>query len=153
MTKRPLECSQCRKKATISYQEIVDDATTYTEMCAECPALKARLGTSGTVNSSEIGGMCCVHCHTSLDDVLQTSRLGCSNCYAIFHQSLAEIALKMGLTPPFHKGRSDYRHASISKRITYLTRDLNQALKKENYEEAARLRDQIQSLTSRPNAD
>ena len=39
---------------------------------------------------------------------------------------------------------------SISERITDLTGALNQALKKENYEEAAALRDQIQNLMSEP---
>ena len=153
MTKRPFECSQCRKKAIITYQEIVGDVSTYTEMCSECPVLKAKMGTPAEPRATEIGGMCCVHCHTNLDDVLHGGRLGCSNCYAIFHQPLAKIALTAGITPPFHKGQSDHRHVPISKRIAHLTRDLNAALKRENYEEAARLRDQIQSLTSEPYAN
>lgn len=154
MTKRPMECSRCRKKASILYQEIESDATTYTQMCSECPVLKAKLGSPGNPESAS-GAMCCVHCHTSLDDIKETLTLGCCNCYTVFQEFISQEAMRLGLTPPFHKGKSPSSNQkfSISERITDLTGALNQALKKENYEEAAVLRDQIQDLMSEPDGN
>ncbi len=151
MTKRPIECSRCKKKASILYQEIESDNTTYTQMCSECPVLKAKLGSPG-ISEAACGSMCCVRCHTSLDDIKETLTLGCCNCYTIFQDYIAKQALRCGLTAPFHKGKSPNSNQKFStpERITDLTGALNQALNKENYEEAAALRDQIQNLMSEP---
>ncbi|HPE85595.1 MAG: UvrB/UvrC motif-containing protein [Chlamydiia bacterium] len=151
MTKRPMECSRCRKKASILYQEIECDVTIYTQMCSDCPVLKARLGTPGP-SESTTGSMCCVRCHTSLDQIKESQTLGCCNCYTVFQDYITEQALRCGLTPPFHKGKcpGSNQKFSIPERITDLTGALNQALNKENYEEAAVLRDQIQELMSEP---
>lgn len=154
MTKRPIECGRCAKRASILYQEIEGDATTYTEMCVECPALKARLGSQTDAPDQKIGAMCCVRCHTSLDQIKEEGQLGCSNCYTVFSQYITELNLMRGLTPPFHKGRAPniHQHLTLPEQMCNLSTALNQALKKENYEEAALLRDQIQDLMGESDA-
>ncbi len=155
MTDRPIECNRCRKKATIRYQEIVGDTTTYTQMCADCPVLKAKLGSPEITPTQTLGSMCCVRCHTSLEQIKETQSLGCSNCYEIFADYISHLFYEMGLTPPFHRGRAPQtlQTLSLPEKITDLTSALNQALRKENYEEAALLRDEIEGLMNHPNED
>ena len=152
MTKRPIDCDRCRKKASILYQEIEGDVTTYTQMCTDCPVLKSKLGEQ-TQTQSPIGDMCCVRCHTSLKQIEETQILGCSHCYTVFENYIKDECQKLGFTSPFHAGKKPLspNTFSISERITDLTGALNQAITKENYEEAALLRDQIQELMSKPN--
>ncbi len=84
--------------------------------------------------------------------------LGCPECYLVFADVLlAELIAKHALpihvkntkkTQPLHFGKSPHRALSLptSSRLMALNEALNDALKKENYEQAAWLRDQIRAL-------
>lgn len=163
MPERPLECSQCKKCADVIYTEMVGDTATTTEMCRDCPVLKQRLegktSTKGTPKKEE--GLCCSHCHTSLEAILMGEPLGCKECYFIFQDVLVDQLMETQLispklkpnptspTPTLHIGKTPFvdEHAENTTRIRDLNESLNEALKGENYEEAAWLRDQINSLT------
>jgi protein arginine kinase activator len=90
--------------------------------------------------------------------------LGCSECYAVFSDVLIseliagdklpaqikkEIMSKR--TQPLHLGKSPNKPLTIpsSSRLTALNEALNEALRKENYEQAAWIRDQIKALTEK----
>lgn len=167
MAERPVECTgHCKRSIKIVYKEIVGDAMHVTEMCAECPVYEQKLHgqmrlaqTQGC--SEEEAGLYCSSCHTSLESVLTGNPLGCAECYAVFADALlstllSEEAIPMHLAKnisakknqPLHMGKLP--HASmappVSGRLTALNEALNEALKKENYEQAAWLRDQIKAL-------
>ncbi|QVL57619.1 MAG: UvrB/UvrC motif-containing protein [Simkaniaceae bacterium] len=163
MPERPIECSQCKKCADVIYTEMVGETTTTTEMCRDCPVLKHKLEgkvpAMGTPKKEE--GLCCSHCHTSLESVLMGEALGCKDCYFIFQDVLVDQLMETQLisprlkpssaspTPTLHIGKSPFINGKSenSTRIRDLNEALSEALKGENYEEAAWLRDQINSLT------
>lgn len=166
MPERAVECSQCKKPVKVVYKEIVGDAITVTEMCADCPILLRKLHgeTSEKMQSGasqEKTGLFCGHCHTPLEAVKMGNPLGCSQCYAVFsdvlvQELIAENKLPKGLenakrNQPLHIGKTPDKPSQIpsSNRLTSLNEALNDALKKENYEEAAWLRDQIKELTEK----
>jgi len=87
----------------------------------------------------------CPNCGTDLAALADDGRLGCPDCYRHFRSQLATILAKfhgsdahVGLmptstSPEVHKRREVARFRSL----------LDLAVEREDYEEAARLRDQI----------
>jgi len=162
---RPLECSECRKPISVHYTEIVGDSCTYTGMCSECPQLQRRLkGASPEEEMSLTGtgmaaGLVCGECGTTLDNFRVSRSVGCSHCYEVFGDLIVEELLqsnkispgitKRRKTVPLHVGRSpgETQEISPSLRLIALNEALEETLKREDYEQAAWLRDQIKALT------
>jgi len=170
MTDRPVECSQCTKPIKIDYKEIVDTSIICTQMCAECPVFQQRLHGQTTPlgpreNLSETeAGLCCGNCRTSLESVKMGNPLGCSECYSVFSDVLISELISSERIPsrikkdilakktqPLHLGKAPNKPLTIpsSSRLSALNEALNEALKKENYEQAAWIRDQIKDLTEK----
>lgn len=163
MTERPLECSHCKKCADVLYTEMVEGTATSIEMCRDCPMLKQKLeGKKGLSKSpKKEEGICCSHCHTSLESVLMGEPLGCQECYHIFQDVLTDQLRETQLvsprlkqnpaspSPTFHMGKTPLAGQSPEKnhKLRDLNEALSEALKGENYEEAAWIRDQINTLT------
>lgn len=164
MSDRPIECSQCKRPAKILYKEILGQTINCTEMCTECPVLQAKL--HGDVSGAEKkeSQVCCGSCGTSLESVRMGQPVGCSECYAVFNDFLVGELIAAGAIPPalqkklasqrtqaIHIGKSPDQPVDItlSSRLAALNEALNDALKRENYEQAALLRDQIKNLTEK----
>ncbi|MBC2603316.1 UvrB/UvrC motif-containing protein [Puniceicoccus vermicola] len=97
----------------------------------------------------------CPACGCSKEKFEETGRFGCPECYKAFGPFLSPVLRKMhkGLR---HVGKIPRRRLSppvIEERVRLLTLDLEQAVKIENYEGAAELRDEIRSLQSLLNSD
>lgn len=165
---RPLECSECKKAITVIYTEIAGDMITQTSMCSDCPELQRRL--HGTQNAQQIGekeelstGVACGNCSTPLEAVKMGSLLGCPVCYEVFEEAvltelrdeekLPQRVMTHARSVPIHIGRSPGELLEItpSIRLLALNEALNDTLKKEDYEQAAILRDQIKELTESEN--
>lgn len=163
---RPLECGECKKAIAIRYTEIVGDSMTHTSMCADCPELQLRLhGTHPrdlvANQAGIIAGLACGNCGVTLEDVKRGHRLGCSGCYTVFEDVLLmemqeNRRFPSRLTPlkkgaSLHIGRNPGEKLSISpfSRLLALNEALNETLSREDYEQAARLRDQIKALTEK----
>ncbi len=168
MTERPVECSHCKKPIKVMYKEIVADSIICTEMCADCPVLQQRLhGEALPAKESHVAGeagLYCDNCKTSLEAVKMGNPLGCGECYSVFSDLLLNElaasekvplylrkALSNKKTQPVHIGKTPHKPLTIpsSSRLTTLNEALNEALKIENYEQAAWLRDQIKALTDK----
>lgn len=164
MEERPLECSQCKKKAVVVYQEVVGSQITVQHMCTECPLLKQKLEGKKEADNTETPqneeGLCCNTCQTSLESLLMGQPLGCQDCYVVFQDILTDQLTAMNQIAPnvkpsqksksssFHVGSSPQTNQKElnSNRLNSLNEALSDALKGENYEQAAWLRDQINSL-------
>lgn len=165
---RPLECSECKKPIAIRYTEIVGDTITHTSMCADCPELQRRLhGTSPReLVANQTGnpaGLECGNCGTTLEEVKRGHRLGCPDCYTVFEdvllmelQSANRVPARINTAkkgPSIHIGRSPGEKVAISpsSRLLALNEALKETLSREDYEQAASLRDQIKALTESEN--
>jgi len=163
MAERPIECGQCKKGAEVVYKEIVGQTITTTKMCADCPVLLKKLHgmTPAEAEGSQEengAGLFCGKCHTSLEAVKMGNPMGCSECYTLFGDLLVQELFAENKIPkhlekarrnqPLHIGRTPGKTVPVagSNRLTSLNEALNEALQKENYEEAAWLRDQIKEL-------
>lgn len=166
MADRPLECSQCKKPICTIYKEIENGGIDVSQMCDNCPILKKKLhgedsATSGLKWADGKQGLSCVSCGTSIDTFKLGNDLGCSECYLIFEQLILDTLKIEDLIPDklkqflkknnhcqLHLGKSPHEELNpiISTQVTDLNEALSDALKKENYEQAAALRDQIKQL-------
>lgn len=159
---RPLECSECKKPISIRYTEVEKGKLVETSMCNDCPHFLKRLKGVALV-SSEPGtgktGLVCGDCGTSLEDLQVGHPLGCSHCYEVFGEAILieltsrnKIPLKINVVKKnatYHFGRILGETAEInpSLQLIALNEALNEMLKKEEYEQAAMIRDQINALS------
>jgi protein arginine kinase activator len=162
-TDRPLECGECKKPVAVRYTEIVGDVITHTHMCADCPELQRRLyGVSPSehlYNLTGQAGLGCGNCGTTLEEVKRGHHLGCMECYNVFSDVLLQEIQALDRLParilgakkshPLHIGRSPGENLAInlSSRLLALNEALRETLSREDYEQAAWLRDQIKALT------
>jgi len=160
---RPFECTACRKGIKVLYTLVIRDVITEQVMCGDCPELKKRLQGSSNLTGidKKLGetGLACGSCGTSLEQIKMGHSLGCSACYAVFndfiiqdliHQkALPERVLNQKKSLPLHIGKIPGKvpAENASLRLLALNEALDETLKREDYEEAARLRDQIKRLT------
>lgn len=163
---RPLECGECKKTIAVRYTEIVGKSITTTIMCADCPQLERRL--HGVKQAESLTGymsetsLACGDCGTTLEAVRVGAALGCTHCYEVFGDILLSELQAADKLPPrlinarknvqTHVGRSpgEIPEISPSSRLMVLNEALNETLKREDYEQAALLRDQIKALTEKP---
>lgn len=164
MSERPLECSECKKPIKVCYTEIIGETIIRTSMCADCPELQKRLHgiPSGTVSSLGGAALSCGGCGTTLDSIRQGGALGCSECYEVFGDIL--VAEMIPLTKRIasgkknaliHRGRAPGETAEMNPalRLLALNDALNETLTREDYEQAAYLRDQIKALMEKQEND
>jgi protein arginine kinase activator len=159
---RPLECTECKKKIAVHYTEIVNQTITRTCMCEDCPALHRRLrGISSNVERKAdevIADLVCGQCGTTLEMVRTGHPLGCGSCYEVFGDVVLSELVSAHKLPsmrtaysgrPLHVGRvpGESQQINPSLRLLALNEALSDTLLREDYEQAAWLRDQIKALT------
>lgn len=160
-------CQRCHKNlATARYAEVVDGKVSDLHLCAECMKKHRDAGVSGfelagpqpssrrqpivrsTTDSSAIQRRTCKQCGASLRDVLKSGRVGCRYCYESFAEQLEPLLRGMH-SSMIHRGKSPRMNDVRERLRTELQTKralLRSALKLENYEEAALLRDQVKAL-------
>lgn len=79
----------------------------------------------------------CPVCGFGVEDYRRTGHLGCPDCYRVFARELDPTAEE--------PERNDTEPVSLKK--ARLQKELKQAVEREDYERAAKLRDQINALT------
>lgn len=102
--------------------------------------------------------LACKRCGTSYGEFQKAGLLGCAACYEAFEARLGPLLERahegalhhVGKVPSRCKGGAPSRPGlSISDRARLLRARLEQAVHKEDYEEAAKLRDELSHLTGR----
>ncbi len=163
ITEKIMLCDVCGKKAaTVHLTEIIEGKTTEIHLCEGCAKKKTeevqkQFSIAGFLsdltdldldNKESAGQIKCSNCGLTYQEFKKTGKLGCYNCYADFKTFLAPL-LKKVHGAGRHKGKSQDKGAknlSVQERINKLKEFLNRAVELEEYEEAARLRDQIKEL-------
>jgi protein arginine kinase activator len=162
---RPIECTECKRPIKVHYTEMVGKKITHTGMCEICPVLQSKLrGTAEegkAISFAEEGqaGMVCGECGTTLETIRMGNPVGCSLCYEVFGDTLFMELIQSQKIPrktreqsknlPLHLGRGpgEVQEINPSIQLLALNEALNETLSREDYEQAAWIRDQIKSLT------
>jgi len=98
--------------------------------------------------SAKPAGPACPRCDLALAEFRQTGRVGCADCYATFAPHLEAMLLGMHQATR-HVGRGPGTSAAESDRTAEIARireRMDLAIREEDYEDAARLRDELTKL-------
>ncbi len=128
--------------------ELLSGLGTSTE--TEKPAAPAVGGGGAPVSGLAVTPAKCPVCGFTQADFKKTGRLGCSECYETFEGHLGNL-LKAMHKGTRHTGKQParlVRHHQMTERMKGLQEDLLKAVRDENYEDAANLRDQIRKLST-----
>ena len=163
-------CSICKEKpATVHLTQIVGDKMQKLDLCEDCAKAKGindptsfgladldlvlGLGASQQIEQAAGGvELKCPRCGFTQADFKKSGRLGCPECYQTFAEGLG------GLLKTMHKGTRHVGKApealrqsrDLSDRLRTLQNKLAKAIKDENFEQAAILRDEIKQMGERP---
>jgi protein arginine kinase activator len=155
----PLKCDLCGKPATVHLTQIVNNKIHKVDLCEECAQAKGVTDPSGfsladlllkaSLNPEPpADGVRCEQCGFTQADFKKQGRFGCPACYEAFKEVLAPMLgnIHKGTT---HIGKVPQRaleRKSLYDRLTQLQVELDQAIKAERYEDAARYRDEIHQV-------
>jgi len=167
-------CEECHKAAAAVFLKLaVNNKVTETHLCPACAAKKGiGLGLeTGAFNISDIVGnmsgyfkdflpperktLRCKDCGLKYSEFKETGRLGCPECYVIFEPQLTELMARIHGSAQ-HTGRAyadapelKLSKAETARRLTELRAGLKEAVAREDFEGAARLRDELKRLEGR----
>lgn len=162
-----MTCDECGdRQATIRYTEMVDGRLSAWNLCEECARKKGVTGSLSSLaaplvnilmglldesrdddRSGEGEGPTCPQCGMSYREFRSSGRLGCGVCYDSFKDELLPLVRRIhGSTR--HVGRVPrglHADSETRKELRRLEAELERAVKGEEYERAAELRDLIRS--------
>jgi protein arginine kinase activator len=150
---KPEQCGHCHKPATIHITQIINGQMHKIDLCEDCPHKQSvtdpeafsltdfLLKPQGLLVPRE--QVKCEHCGFTPAEFKKLGRFGCPHCYESFKGMLRPMLSNMhkGLQ---HQGKVPHRvlnRLSHRMELGSLRKALEVAVRSENYEEAARLRD------------
>lgn len=94
-------------------------------------------------------GVVCSKCGWNTAKFRETGRLGCAHCYSVFEPILRNAIRNMhkgNVHVGKHPGTVEGSNAEMAMKLMSLQKELEQHVNREEYEEAAKLRDRINEL-------
>jgi protein arginine kinase activator len=159
-------CEVCKENdVVITVTEIDGNGVRQVRLCEQCAAergLQASVSAPAPaitdflqsvqqhIPPSQTDAVRCSFCSSTLRDFRQTGRLGCPYCYTAFEQSLRELLRKVHGQGQ-HRGR-EYTgaqgalEAPVPASPDRLRERLERAIRNEEFELAASLRDQLRAI-------
>jgi protein arginine kinase activator len=160
------KCDNCKNVATVHLTEIKGGKKIEKHLCEQCAAqqegipVKAHtpinellsnfvMAHSGLAKEAASTGLACEHCGMTWAEFRQGGLLGCEHDYSIFEKDLTPLLQRAHEGNTHHLGKVPVRRGGSGvpmKRqadLARLRRELQKAIEVEDYERAAKLRDQI----------
>lgn len=158
-----MKCQSCGKKqATVKYYEDINGNKQEYHFCNDC-ANKYGIGISDFSNFSNFSDIfssvflnipefekkdyICENCGYTLEKYSKTGLLGCPNCYDTFKNSLDDVLLKMhGKNRHIKLKTRNTKKDDKLEKLETLKNKIQECIKEEKYEEAAKIRDEIKKI-------
>jgi protein arginine kinase activator len=168
-------CQECNERpATLHFTKVVNGEKTEVHLCEQCaqdkgdkfmfdssPGFSVNNLLAGLLNispalkqakTSEIPQqeiLQCEKCNMTFQQFINVGRFGCSHCYETFQSQLDPILKRVHSGNVEHHGKVPERMGGaihLKKRILKLRTDLQALIENEEFEQAAKIRDEIRSL-------
>jgi protein arginine kinase activator len=163
-----MKCDNCNRAATVHLTEIKGGKKIEKHLCEQCAAASEGLPVKSHTPINELltnfvmahsglqkeMGLTCDQCGISWAEFRQSGLLGCAHDYEVFEKELAPLMQRAHEGATHHVGKAPGRRAggaaapAAPRRrndLARLRKELAKAVEVEDYERAARLRDQIRS--------
>ena len=154
-----LKCDLCGKPATVHLTQIVNNKVHKVDLCEGCAQAKGVTDPSGfsladlllkaSLNPEPPADLVrCEQCGATQADFKKLGRFGCPACYEAFKEIIEPMLSNMH-KGTVHVGKVPQRaveRKSLYDRLTHLQGELDEAIKAERYEDAARFRDEIHQV-------
>jgi len=174
-------CDICKKKkATVHFTEVVNEEVSELHLCQECAETQGAQMQQHFSIADLLSGLVdfpleraakkehitikCPNCGMGYSDFKKMGRFGCAHCYEVFKRALYPLLKKIHGTarhigkqpkqvPPKKRAQAKVQPKARPKIPTLeeLKTRLQQAIKNEEFEEAAVLRDRIRVLQTKDN--
>jgi len=161
-----VRCDHCHEReAVVHLTQVADDQVVQVHLCEKCAAEKG-IEPAGTPSKTPLGGFLaqlssqgltadgseglrCPRCGAGLADFRETGRLGCGECWEVFAAPLTDLVRRLhGATKHLGEryaapGVEAAPGAAPSPAEERLREELRDAVAAEDFERAAKLRDQL----------
>jgi protein arginine kinase activator len=160
-----MRCDHCHEReAVVHLTQITGDQSVQVHLCEKCSAEKGIEPATALVKSP-VGGLLaqltlptlgdpaipaarCPRCGAGIEDLRAAGRLGCGECWEVFQGPLTDLVRRLHgatrHTGTRHPGAAHAR-AGAPPDLTKLRAQLRDAVAAEDFERAARLRDELRS--------
>ncbi len=170
-----MKCDLCDNPATIHEVTIREGQRVEKHLCEAC-ATSVGIGIPGAVPVADLiskyvieqtaakiqpqarDGSACPTCGTSFTEFRSTGLLGCAECYRTFEAKLSPLLERAHEGASHHVGKVPRRGVAQqggddltqerARRVAALRKQLDESVRAEQYERAARLRDELRNLGS-----
>lgn len=157
-------CEKCSKRTATTYiKRTVNGVTKEYHLCPECAA---QLGFSNFSLFDDIGDIWssffnntgfshsalstkrCKTCNSSFDEILESGKMGCPDCYSVFREEILPTLEKIHGNTEYKGGMPE--GISVTKEPETeeekLQADLKAAIENEEFEKAAEIRDKLKEM-------
>jgi protein arginine kinase activator len=158
-----MKCDKCNKQATVHLTEIHAGKKLEKHLCEQCAAQAEGIAVKSHTPINELltnfvlahsgitkeTGTACEHCGITWAEFRQSGLLGCEHDYAFFDKYLTPLLQRAHEGATHHLGKVPTRRGGsgvpVKRQIdlTRLRKELARAVESEDYERAAKLRDEI----------
>ena len=165
-------CQKCfQNEATVKVVQVVNGKKQELSLCQSCaiemgfekaakelqlPKLFGSLildilkkESSSTLPARQATSLTCPYCGTTWEDFKQTGLLGCDKCYEVFYGELKKVLKQIHGNTRHIGSRPSTQKKPVVQNLAKLRQELKKAVENEEFEKAARLRDQIRELRTR----
>ena len=155
-------CEECQKnEATVVITVTAGGEVTTRHLCPDCMKKMEQSFAQGDVqgflssllsilsSAPKPPALTCSGCGLTYEEFQQTGKLGCAQCYTDFAEQLRPLLQRIHGRSQ-HAGRApagQQKECELSRCIDTLRAQMEQAITQEDFESAARLRDEIRALT------
>lgn len=163
-----MQCDRCGKPSVYHSTLIVNGVSQTTNLCRDCAIKEGVFNSTPTsifddmfsafadfMPFEKVQDITCPVCKMTLREFKNTSKLGCPNCYDAFREEISNI---IGRIAPYSthkvesltqtKEKTNKKATTKEEKIKQLREDMALAVKEERYEDAGKIKKQIQRLES-----
>lgn len=157
-------CEHCNQnQATIHLTQVINGEKTEMNLCAECAkecgaftlgemsSLLSGLLEGGQERAQSATALRCSRCGLSYGQFKQTGMLGCANCYKDFRKQLQPVLQRIHgrLQHEGHIPVTAGEGLQLRRRIEAKRREMQSAIDQEEFERAAKLRDELREMQAK----
>jgi protein arginine kinase activator len=152
-----MKCEFCQSnEAVVHFKQVIDGDARELHLCEECAAKKGidlqpplaltdfLFGAAAEESDERTDGATCPECGLTLKAFRKDQRLGCSQCYEAFAEELSTVLPTMHGSDK-HVGKAPAGQR-LSAEIDGVRKAMEKAVVREDFEEAARLRDTLKDM-------